>query len=435
MFKKKRVLVVLLVWLAGITGSALGQNTWKWLGYNYPKLNSTRVETIGISPNDDVFVGFDSALIKLKNCKNEQWIHCLSEVPSYSIVFNSQGDVFVGSDTCIYISRDQGSHWEKMEGSPKFNRIYEMLWNQGTLWVGDKKSVYVYANDSWNKVLEAEGKKSFAKSPEGIFVGVYGKGVYYYDCQSKEWTYTDVTGIFGNNARGADNYMADMLFFNGKLWMVTVKQDIYRFGGIVTYDGKFWKELRLGAFSSQLPLIEFDSEYFTTLAVDSSGAIWFGSDVIPIGAYKLDSDGNWHHFEAGGYNKGLQYDDITSIAVDSQNRKWFGDFNWAITVLTEGTTAVESEPVVSPDDFTLFQNYPNPFNASTTINYQLARPGKVSLTIYNSRGRMVERLVDEYQQAGEYQVRFNASQLPSGIYIYRLRAGKHIKTREMVLIK
>ena len=83
----------------------------------------------------------------------------------------------------------------------------------------------------------------------------------------------------------------------------------------------------------------------------------------------------------------------------------------------------------------LFQNYPNPFNPETVIEYSLPRASKVSLVIYNLRGEEVIRILDENQPAGFHQVTWNASDVVSGIYFYRLQVGDYIETKKMVLLK
>ena len=88
-----------------------------------------------------------------------------------------------------------------------------------------------------------------------------------------------------------------------------------------------------------------------------------------------------------------------------------------------------------PGDFILHQNYPNPFNPTTTIRYELACSGLVRLTVYNVLGQQILMLVDSRQAAGVHQVIFNASQLTSGVYFYRLRAGNKTLVKEMLLIK
>jgi len=90
---------------------------------------------------------------------------------------------------------------------------------------------------------------------------------------------------------------------------------------------------------------------------------------------------------------------------------------------------------VTPRSFSLSQNYPNPFNPSTLIGYDLARSADVSLKVFNILGQQVLELVNEVQPAGRYSVRFDASSLPSGMYFYRLRAGKFSSVRSMMLIK
>lgn len=85
--------------------------------------------------------------------------------------------------------------------------------------------------------------------------------------------------------------------------------------------------------------------------------------------------------------------------------------------------------------YTLEQNYPNPFNPVTTIRYQVVERGTVVLKIYDAIGREVQTLVNQEQAAGRHEVFFNGSNLPSGIYIYTLRAGNYRSSRKMVLIK
>jgi hypothetical protein len=89
-----------------------------------------------------------------------------------------------------------------------------------------------------------------------------------------------------------------------------------------------------------------------------------------------------------------------------------------------------------PTEFSLSQNYPNPFNPSTTIEYTIAKAGIVNLAIYNLLGEELIKLVDnQFNEAGKYTVKFNASGLASGTYLYKLKAGEVVLTRKMNLIK
>ena len=81
------------------------------------------------------------------------------------------------------------------------------------------------------------------------------------------------------------------------------------------------------------------------------------------------------------------------------------------------------------------ENYPNPFNPSTVIKYQLPQSVKVSLIVYDILGREVSTLVNDFKSAGTYQVTFNASNLPSGIYFYKLETGQSSQINKMMLVK
>ena len=99
-------------------------------------------------------------------------------------------------------------------------------------------------------------------------------------------------------------------------------------------------------------------------------------------------------------------------------------------------TAIEDEIVESSiKDYSLTQNYPNPFNPSTLISFSIPSENQVVLKIFNILGKEVAALVNEERPAGSYTVEFNASNLSSGIYFYRLQAGSYIETKKMQLLK
>jgi len=88
-----------------------------------------------------------------------------------------------------------------------------------------------------------------------------------------------------------------------------------------------------------------------------------------------------------------------------------------------------------PEAFALAQNYPNPFNPSTEIRFDLPQASPVRLVVYNAMGQEVARLVDQPLHAGTHSVTWDASGLPSGVYLYRLTAGAFIDTKAMTLLK
>ncbi len=91
--------------------------------------------------------------------------------------------------------------------------------------------------------------------------------------------------------------------------------------------------------------------------------------------------------------------------------------------------------VGGPLTFSLEQNYPNPFNPSTNIKYNVPENGFVKLAVYNLVGEEVNVLVNGQVNAGFYEIEFDASKLPSGVYFYRLTAGSFTNSKKMMLLK
>lgn len=104
-----------------------------------------------------------------------------------------------------------------------------------------------------------------------------------------------------------------------------------------------------------------------------------------------------------------------------------------VEILIGETVPVDNESI--PTSFVLEQNYPNPFNPETFINFHLPTTSNVQLKVYDILGNEIATLVNEIKQPGVYNVKFNAEKLPSGVYIYKLQAGKYLAIKKMMLIK
>jgi hypothetical protein len=150
------------------------------------------------------------------------------------------------------------------------------------------------------------------------------------------------------------------------------------------------------------------------LAYSNASLLTHGTDGLPVG------DLNWFPTQKATF---LQHQAAYYAAIQ--------------TALDNGTlvsTAV-NDPIYVPGTFQLQQNYPNPFNPSTEIKYSVPEKSTVSLKVYNVLGQEVASLFQGERQAGEYSVNFNASQLASGVYFYRLEAGAFSITKKMILMK
>ena len=107
---------------------------------------------------------------------------------------------------------------------------------------------------------------------------------------------------------------------------------------------------------------------------------------------------------------------------------------WQMPGILLATSTEHADPEV-PLKFSLEQNYPNPFNPVTIIEFALPMAGDVELTVYNILGQRVATLVNDHKQAGHHKVTFDAGNLASGVYFYRIRAGEFTDTRKLTLIK
>ena len=149
-------------------------------------------------------------------------------------------------------------------------------------------------------------------------------------------------------------------------------------------------------------------------AVVFSEAYW-GGDFNPY--YHTSSD-KIEHFNLGYFHK------LSKLAVGTLASLSLG----GIIVNTE----VEKEIELT---FYLSQNYPNPFNPNTLMKYQIPELSFVTIKVFDVLGSKIVTLVNEEKQAGSYEVEFDATSLPSGIYFYRLQAGSFVETKKMVLVK
>jgi len=126
--------------------------------------------------------------------------------------------------------------------------------------------------------------------------------------------------------------------------------------------------------------------------------------------------------------------------IDNNNGWVTGNGGTILHTTNGGVTFIEeNESTSAPNNFMLSQNYPNPFNPSTKISWQAPVSGWQTLKVYDVLGNEVATLVNEYRNAGSYEVEFKSSvgirQLANGVYFYQLKAGDYLETKKMILLK
>ncbi len=207
---------------------------------------------------------------------------------------------------------------------------------------------------------------------------------------------------------------------------------------------------RLRLYKTMAALINLKKNYpvfqtlATTIVADSLKLIQLADSSM-----KVDIVGNFGVYQAnmnpGFQQTGKWYDYLSGDSINITDRNTFitlepGEYHVFTTVklptpdLTVPTD-VKYNNAGSIKSYKLEQNYPNPFNPSTTIEYQVMKGGIVTLKVYDILGREVKTLVDKFQSSGTYKIRFNNSNLASGVYFYQLKVNNFVSTKKMVFLK
>ena len=132
---------------------------------------------------------------------------------------------------------------------------------------------------------------------------------------------------------------------------------------------------------------------------------------------------------------GRNFKSVSCIHKESQTYSVISDSLFIVSNEEIIVADVEQNETFIISGYLLSQNYPNPFNPSTKISWQSPVSGHQTLKIYDVLGNEVATLVDEYREAGRYELLFDASNLSSGIYFYRLEAGSFVETKKMILLQ
>lgn len=170
-------------------------------------------------------------------------------------------------------------------------------------------------------------------------------------------------------------------------------------------------------------LLITDSTGATVLNTFQSVTGLRGGAQLPNGNFLVTNAAGLH--EINGTTGAL----IRTIAA-AGNFQYFGLYNSDLLV---GVDPVQTSNIA--DGYKLYNNYPNPFNPETNIEFRVAEIGQVNLKVYDATGREISNLVNQKMNPGTYNIKFNASNLNSGVYFYTLTAGNFRETKKMILVK
>jgi hypothetical protein len=330
------------------------------------------------------------------------------------------------------------------KGFPVYILEWNLIWNAvaGEYSDGDYNDGYVY--DDYSKISYPKFMTPSGDYYLSLRYGIWDSLSAQYD--SSRLSIIDFPVLKEHTLAGAT------IAVKNWIGVLTTAYANQRYGGFypMHYD-YFWSQYALVARILEVTypeLVIVDAAWTTTdgpldtiwveetkmlaASTDPVAASWYTAKFIltPISRYPYhsnpDQPGGNYNYSLTNWNNYLRNIAGLPCTMDSLE---ISVFDRAVL------TGIDDEGKVNPGLFILAQNYPNPFNARTTIRFDLPEPQDVELTIYDLLGRKVQTLLDEYRQAGNHTVTFDASYLPSGVYFYRLRAGDVVETKRMVLLK
>ncbi len=384
-----------------------------------------------------------------------------------SPALGADGTVYIGSDdNHLYaLSTDGSLKWKyKTAHSVESNPV---IGDSGTIYVSSLGYLYAISEDGtelWKNEIEDAGITGPALDSDGtLYVGADAKiltcgAVHAVNVKdgTEDWWECAVKGVMkpptiGNDTTiyvGSKQRYGDKYGSEDRYVLHALNEDKTRkwtYGPIKSIqaspaigpNGNVYAGSGAGIFYAVGPGRDLQWSYetegaaddhyiYSSPAVDSNGVVYFGSSNNYIYALNADGTLKWK------YNTGDRI--VTSPAIGANGTIYIASDSSMYAIGQTTTTSIGDHPD-SPTSFELKQNYPNPFNPTTNIQFELPEPTEVRLTVYNRIGQKVSTLINQKMGAGSHSATFDAPGLPSGVYIYRLKADGFSKSRKMLLVK
>lgn len=392
---------------------------------------------------------------------NAQWTQTqLGDAQIGYNIYSSGTEVFAATLNGVYSTTDVGNPWFNIGLQSRL--VFDVITSgQYILAATEGTGPGVFrSSDHGNTWLESTGiadksVRAFAKNSSYIFACTWGGGIFRSNDDGASWQSVGLTNegfrsiyaagekifaggykIYSTTDNGGSWQERQLPWPAGDTWGFYYNNGIIYAGDIGLYSstdmGNTW-QLKYGITFDSLGSV-VDSKIFKDILSYQNvliASVAFNSIMV-----SYDGGNNWSSF-----NEGLMTDwTFAGLAIKEPNiwalRDFFG--NAYIRPLSN-ITKVENEKPISANTFLLDQNYPNPFNPSTRISWQSPVGSHQILKIYDVLGNEVATLVDEYRNAGNYEIDFNPASsiknLASGIYFYRLQAGDFVQTKKMIIVK
>jgi len=360
--------------------------------------------------DENLIAGTYGGTISLSTDNGISWVETAGTYSDINAFVTSDLYLFASTSSVgVLRSSNNGISWSFVNNGLSAY-VYSLLVSGSNIFAGTNYSVFLSTDSGANWItantgIENNSIKTMAASGENIFAGTFGQGVYRSSNNGSSWISVN-TGL-------TNPYIQSLVSSDSNLFAGTI-DGLF----LSTNNGANWVPVNNGLPDTSIKCM-----------IISQSNIFIGTE---SGIFLSTNYGtSWIDVSDRLINK-----NIVSLAISS-NYLYAGNYSGGIWIrpLSEMITSVETPSSFLPLILQLNQNYPNPFNPSTKISWQSPVSSHQTLKIYDVLGNEVATLVNEYRNAGNYEVDFNASKLASGIYFYRLQAGSYIQTKKMILLK
>lgn len=385
-----------------------------------------------------------------------------------SFVFSSNDVMYTGTiGSGIYKSEDYGNTWVQVNNGLTDLNVYSLAMNSaGQIIAGTGNgSVFVTSNYgvSWSRTnLNAVSKvKALAYTPSGaIFAGVVNDGIYRTMNNGSTWQRVkgtiDIYTIAVNNSgvifagAGVPDEGVFRSSDEGSTWIKVLSTEHNVNSIAMNYAGTIFAvtgnletaDNPLGDILARSKDGGNSWDFFYNFGSSSYGLVLNSLGHLFLGRYRVvwistDKGESWE-LQSSGLELG--HGILISYGVNSQGFVYAGQQGGYIYRTTYNTIGVKKLSEQVPSVYKLYQNYPNPFNPSTIIKFDIpagvkSKKSIVKIVVYDVLGKQVAVLIDEKLSPGIYEVNWDASDYPSGVYYYMFSAKGNIDTKKMVVLK
>jgi photosystem II stability/assembly factor-like uncharacterized protein len=390
-----------------------------WLTKNNG-INAFSIFSVNFGNNGLILVGIEQGAANFISLDGGQtWRHSYDGIAGARCMATIGEKIFIGNDNTLFMSSDFGNSWIMKNNGLTPGNIRGLFFDKkiNTLFTGTSRGIYKSNDEGENWIYTGlNGIKiiGIAQDKDGVIYasaidGTYLCYLYYSTDYGNTWIQTNLISIGMSSPK-----------INNK-GTIFISSFTFHSSGVhkSTDMGLTWDYSNIGLEDTLTKSIE----------LNQNGDIFVLTSTK--GVFKSSDEGtSWSKFNEGIWNSRLM-----NIAVDSAGFLYVGTRGSGVFKTIKSSITNIVEPIQTLNNYLLQQNYPNPFNPSTSIQYSIGSKQFITLKVYDVLGNEVTTLVNEYREAGSYSITFDAVQLPSGVYIYKIQAGDFVSSKKMLLLK